>query len=58
MAVLKYKDPETGEIKKVGSPIIEGYTKEEIDAKFSYGTQDLVEGESQLETGKFYFVYE
>ena len=31
MSVLKYKDPETGEIIKVGAPAVEGYTKEEVD---------------------------
>lgn len=57
MAVLKYKDPKTGEIKKVGVPA-DVYTKDEIDDKFTYGTEDLTPGESSLETGKFYFVYE
>lgn len=58
MAVLKYKDPITGEVKKIGTPPVETYSKEEIDEKFSYGTEDLVDGSSALETGKFYFVYE
>jgi len=33
---------------------------EEIDlsSPFTYGTEDLVAGESNLETGKVYFVYE
>ena len=61
MAVLKYKDPETGEVKKVGAPV-DSYTKHEIDDKleslYSYGTEDLEEGSSALETGKLYFVYE
>lgn len=33
MAVLKYKDPETGEIKKVGVPVVDAYDKAETDAK-------------------------
>lgn len=37
MAVLKYKDPTTGEVKKVGSPA-DAYTKAEIDAKFKVET--------------------
>ena len=48
MAVLKYKDPETGEVKTVGAPI----------PVYDYGTEDLTAGESELETGKIYFVYE
>lgn len=33
---------------------------EDIDAApaYTYGTEDLVAGESELETGKIYFVYE
>jgi len=33
---------------------------EEIDSSspFTYGTEDLVAGESALETGKVYFIYE
>lgn len=33
---------------------------EDIDAApmYTYGTEELVEGESTLETGKLYFVYE
>ena len=65
MPVLKYKDPETGEIKKVGTPRLDSYTKDETDAKlatkapqYSYGTTELTEGVSALETGKLYFVYE
>lgn len=65
MPVLKYKDPETGEIKKVGTPMLASYTKDETDAKlatkapkYSYGTTELTEGVSALETGKLYFVYE
>lgn len=62
MAVLKYKDPVTGEIKKVGSPKLETYSKAESDAKFAvkyeYSTIDLTAGTSPLETGKLYFVYE
>ena len=33
MAVLKYRDPETGEVKTVGAPAPDYYTKEEQDAK-------------------------
>lgn len=57
MAVLKYKDPDTGEVKVVGSPNV---TPEEIGAApaYTYGTQDLTPGESKLENGKLYFVYE
>ena len=62
MPVLKYKDPETGEIKKVGSPQVDAYSKAEANNKFApaytYGTDELIEGESELETGKLYFVYE
>lgn len=35
MSVLKYKDPETGEVKKVGLPSVDTYTKAEVDAKFA-----------------------
>ena len=35
MPVLKYKDPVTGEVKKVGSPPLDTYSKEEIDAMFA-----------------------
>lgn len=57
MAVLKYKDPETGEIKVVGTPKM---TPESIGAApaYDYGMEDLTPGESELETGKLYFVYE
>ena len=57
MAVLKYKDPETGEIKKVGTPKM---TPEQIGAAPAYecGTEDLTAGVSELETGKLYIVYE
>ena len=62
MPVLKYKDPVTGEVKKVGSPVTNSYSKDESDVKFApaytYGTEDLTAGESALETGKLYFVYE
>lgn len=65
MSVLKYKDPVTGEVKKVGSPTIETYSKTEVDTKlatkapaYTYGTSDLTAGTSKLETGKLYFVYE
>lgn len=33
MAVLKYRDPETGEVKTVGAPAPDYYTKEEQDTK-------------------------
>lgn len=57
MAVIKYKDPETGEVKSVGVPYA---TPEEIGAApaYTYGTEDLTAGETKLETGKLYFVYE
>lgn len=65
MSVLKYKDPETGEIKTVGVPTVDVYSKNEVDAKlngkapsYTYGTADLTAGTSKLETGKLYFVYE
>lgn len=62
MSVLKYKDPVTGEVKKVGSPSVDTYSKNESDTKFApaytYGTTDLTAGTSKLETGKLYFVYE
>lgn len=62
MAVLKYKDPKTGEVKKVGAPSVDAYTKAEANKTFApaytYGTTELTEGESKLETGKLYFVYE
>jgi hypothetical protein len=82
MPVLKYKDPETGEVKKIGSPEVDAYSKGEVNAKLSvhtedknnphgvtaeqigaapaytYGTSDLTAGESALETGKLYLVYE
>ena len=57
MPVFKYKDPETGEVKKIGVP---NATPEQIGAApaYEYGTEDLTPGESELETGKLYFVYE
>lgn len=57
MAVLKYKDPVTGEVKTVGVPVV---TPEQIGAApaYEYGTEDLTAGETPLETGKLYFVYE
>ena len=57
MAVLKYKDPVTGEIKTVSAPVV---TPEQIGAAPAYecGTEDLTSGETPLETGKLYFVYE
>lgn len=72
MAVMKYRDPETGEIKKIGAPVTDSYTKAQVDAKmteldnkiaakapaYSCGTTDLTPGVSALETGKLYFVYE
>lgn len=38
MSVLKYKDPETGEVRKVGSPQVDVYSKAEIDTKLSTHT--------------------
>lgn len=35
MAVIKYKDPITGEIKKVGTPIVDAYNKAETEEKLS-----------------------
>ena len=35
MSVLKYKDPETGEVKKVGLPHVDSYSKAEVDAKIN-----------------------
>ena len=32
MAVWKYKDPETGEIKKVGGPVVDACSKEDLAA--------------------------
>lgn len=65
MSVLKYKDPKTGEVRKVGSPVVDSYSKSETDAKlatkapaYTCGTTDLTAGVSALETGKLYFVYE
>lgn len=43
MAVLKYRDPETGEVKTVGAPASQGYTKEEIDGALE-NKADLVNG--------------
>ena len=65
MAVLKYKDPVTGEVISVGAPLGDTYSTGEIDSMmaekapaYTYGTQDLTAGVSKLETGKLYFVYE
>jgi hypothetical protein len=33
MPVIKYKDPVTGEIRKVGTPVVDAYSKAEVDAK-------------------------
>ena len=38
MSVMKYKDPDTGEVKKVGLPQVEVYSKAEVDAKLSTHT--------------------
>ena len=38
MSVLKYKDPVTGEVKKVGSPSVATYTKAEVDTKLNTHT--------------------
>ena len=64
MPVIKYKDPVTGKVKKVGTPN-DTYSKKETDEKlatkapaYSCGTTDLTPGVSALETGKLYFVYE
>lgn len=35
MSVLKYKDPVTGEVKKVGAPTVDAYSKQEIDEMFA-----------------------
>ena len=65
MSVMKYKDPVTGEVKTVGAPTVDTYSKTEVDNKlnakapaYTYGTTDLTPGVSPLETGKLYFVYE
>ena len=63
MAVLKYKDPETGEVKVVGSlsPDEIAALKILINTKapmYTYGTEDLVPGVSPLSAGKLHFVYE
>lgn len=62
MSVLKYKDPVTGEVKKVGSPS-GAYTKNEADAKFAptytYGIEDIEEGTaSPYPEGHLHFIYE
>ena len=41
MAVLKYKDPLTGEVKIVGSPQVDAYNKIEVDAKLKTQTTNL-----------------
>lgn len=63
MSVLKYKDPVTGEVKKVGSPAVDTYSKSEADVKFApmytYGTEDIEEGSaSPYENGHIHFIYE
>lgn len=40
MSVLKYKDPVTGEIKKVGAPSIDTYSKSETDALIAEHSND------------------
>lgn len=35
MAVIKYKDPATGEVKKVGAPVADAYSKTETDSKIN-----------------------
>lgn len=35
MPVFKYKDHKTGEIKKVGAPSVDAYSKKETDAKIA-----------------------
>ena len=71
MPVLKYKDPVTGKVKKVGSsPELpahiadknnpHGVTAAQVGAApaYTYSTTDLTAGVSNLETGKLYIVYE
>ena len=74
MSVLKYKDPETGEVKKVGTsndPILKahmnnknnphGVTRQQIGAApaYTYGTEDIAEGSaSPYENGHLHFIYE
>ena len=40
MSVLKYKDPITGEIKKVGAPSVDAYSKSETDALIAEHTNN------------------
>ena len=40
MSVLKYKDPTTGEIKKVGAPSVDAYSKSETDALIAEHTNN------------------
>lgn len=41
MSVLKYKDPVTGEVKTVGAPTVDSYTKTEVDAKLGEAASNL-----------------
>lgn len=38
MSVLKYKDPKTGEVKKVFAPVIDSYSKTETYTKEEVNT--------------------
>lgn len=49
MSVLKYKDPETGEVKKVGMPKLDTYTKDEIDKIIA----DSVKNSNQIASGSY-----
>lgn len=48
MSVLKYKDPKTGEIKKLFAPVNEGYTKEEVYNKTE--TNEILTNKADLDS--------
>lgn len=60
-----YFDDETttGDVLPVNADLLENKTRQSIindavAAAYTYGTEDLTEGESPLETGRLYFVYQ
>lgn len=53
MAVLKYKDPETGEIKNVGMSNLDVYTKDEIDKIITDNIKNQIASGSYIGDGKY-----
>ena len=52
MGVIKYKDPDSGDIKTVGLPNVDNYNKNEIDVKIMGLTEQLDNKATLDESGK------